>query len=476
MENEIVNYGKHSLADKMTKFETMLLSMGLPSNNVIASLDERENIMNLLPTVIEKLPPEQKRNAMYLSRFVAGAAIGLFDAALNYIWDEVVVNLREKIVFYGLDIFFDNTVPDKVREQYKTKEDLSGIKDKTMLETCKKLEWISDIVYRKLCHILDMRNQIGASHPNSYNINSYELIGWLQTCITEVINDSPSTSAIQVKKIVENVKMKKDPIDKLTLESIEDATKDFSSHMVSNLLKSLFGIYVADKTENDVRKNILLLSKVIWKYCNEETKYDIGEKKAFYKNNLEEEKDKLTQVFLENCRGLPYLTLSEKSLKLSSLCDDLYSANIGWNNYYTEPPIAKEIMKYINTSDDIPKDREEKIINTIVVCRIGREVSYCHGVSSGAKAFYDKFLKLLSKEQVIVLLSGLKPIFESIYDDGIRTENAKDILKMIKSPILGDRVNEIIDYMLNSYQNENLHNVFMDQGFKEICNGIIEIR
>ena len=89
----------------VTQFEEFLISVGLPSENIIASIEERENIMNMLPSLIQKLPSEQKRNATYLSRFVAGSTIGLFDAALNYVWDEVVVNLRRKITYYGIDIF-----------------------------------------------------------------------------------------------------------------------------------------------------------------------------------------------------------------------------------------------------------------------------------------------------------------------------------------------------------------------------------
>jgi hypothetical protein len=174
---EIINNEENTqLATQMTKFEELLSSYGLPSENVIASIDERENVMNALPRFMAKIQPEQKRDAVYLSKFIAGAAIGLFDASLNFVWDEVVVNLRKKITYFGLDLFFDNAVESRKRPFYQTEDDLSGIKDRTMLDACKRLELISDIVYRKLCHILDMRNQVGASHPNNYNINSYELL------------------------------------------------------------------------------------------------------------------------------------------------------------------------------------------------------------------------------------------------------------------------------------------------------------
>ena len=189
MKNEITIV-EQGIVSQVTQFEKLLDTLGLPSQNVIASMDERQNIMNMLPNMIINMPEEQKRDARYLSKFVAGAAIGLFDASLNFVWDEVIVSLRKKIVFYGLDTFFDSAVYDKIRDQYNDEEDLLGIKDKVLLDTLKKLEWISYIVYRKLCHILDMRNQIGASHPNTYDINSYELLGWLQTCVKEVIAET----------------------------------------------------------------------------------------------------------------------------------------------------------------------------------------------------------------------------------------------------------------------------------------------
>lgn len=49
--------------------------------------------------------------------------------------------------------------------------------------------------------------------------------------------------------------------------------------MSGTLLKSLFGIFVAENTSVEARKNILLLSKEIWKYCRDDIKYDLGEKK-----------------------------------------------------------------------------------------------------------------------------------------------------------------------------------------------------
>ncbi len=62
---------------------------------------------------------------------------------------------------YGLDIFFDAAVGGgKAREFYSTEDDLASLKDSVLLDTSRKLELISDTTYKKLKHILDMRNDI----------------------------------------------------------------------------------------------------------------------------------------------------------------------------------------------------------------------------------------------------------------------------------------------------------------------------
>lgn len=473
-ENKIVE-SSGNLVEQVTKFELMLNNLGLPSENIIASVDERENIMKMLPQLMNSIPESQKRDATYLSRFVAGAAIGLFDASLNYVWNEVVISLRQKIIYFGIDTFFDNAVADKVRDQYKNEDDLPGIKDKTMLETLRKLEWISDVVYLKLCHILDMRNQIGASHPNSYDINSFELLGWLKTCVTEVINDKPSSSAVHIKEIVEQIKKSTSPLDDITIETIGKEVEKFSSVMSSTLLRALFGIFIVESTSVEARGNVLKLSKEIWKYCKDDIKYDIGEKKLFFRNNLQKNKEDLTYKFLECCDGLPYLSLTERSLEISSLCDDLQAAHNGWDNYYYEPPIARKIMEYISLPSDIPDDRERKLIKTFLECRIGREVSYCQGVSPGAVEYYDSLFKILTEEQIIIALTEIKYQMESISSGtSVRAKNTRKIIDIFSRDDISDRLKEILEYIIEFDEKKIINNVYKEKGFKDLSKGILK--
>src|SRR5438045_1512719 len=84
------------LAAETPVFAAYLQQFGLPTDNIIATTAERGIIAANLPTLLDALPPSEKQDARYLSKFVGATAVGLFDAALNYVWNEVVLNLRKK--------------------------------------------------------------------------------------------------------------------------------------------------------------------------------------------------------------------------------------------------------------------------------------------------------------------------------------------------------------------------------------------
>lgn len=269
----------------------------------------------------------------------------------------------------------------------------------------------------------------------------------------------------------------KEEIDDVTIQSLDISFKDLSTNTASALLVTLFGIYVSSDIPTIVRNNILLVSSKLWGYVLESTKYDLGTKKEFYKNNLEKDKEDLAYTFFEKCNGLNYLTLTEKSLTINNLCDDLYLTTHGWDNYYNEPPIAKEIMKYIKLSSDIPEEQASKLIKTFLECRIGREVNYCNGVSPSAKLYYDNFFKILSKDQIKILIALLQDNLQSIdQNNTIKIQNIKEILELIKSDLLGDRLNEIINYLIECAEENILHTAYNQKEFKDLCNGVIEIK
>ncbi len=437
-----------------TNFELYLQELGLPHEGIIAPDVERTTMRMILPQTIQQLSPQTKKDAVYLSKFVASSAIGLHDAALNYLWNEVVVSLREKVKIYGLDLFFDAAVGGDLRETYSTVEDLSLIKDNTLVDTCRKLELISDILHEKLKHILFMRNNIGASHPNGETIRTLELLGWLETCVKDVIDDRPSEGALFVQQLIVNLKKDNIVLDQPRLEQIHENLQQQNSRISGNLLITLFSIFTKQNTLPNVRDNILKLAPIVWDVSPENKKYEIGFKLDQFAVNLDEPTLALGNSFLEKCDGISYKSEGTKSRELNELLNRLLETHNNHDNFHHEVPIARNIKKYINEETDILLNVEDKLIKTILICRIGNGTWYCEGVSPGAKPIYNEIIRLFNSKQINKLINFLKePEIRNMLSNDNCILQTKELLGLINLDLQYGRTREAIEFIFTHIDN-----------------------
>jgi hypothetical protein len=449
-----------------------LEQIGLPVDNIIAAQSERNIIGQNLPTYIQSLPAETKRDARYLSKFVVGAGFGLFDYSLNAIWNEVVLDLRKKAIGYGIDIFYDSAVGGKAREFYQTEDDLASLKDSVLLDTCRKLELISDTTYKKLKHILEMRNDIGISHPTNYTINAFELLGWLQTCIQDVLNDRPTESALQVPAFIKNLKTYTSPIDPSTLKNIESKVIELASHHLASIIRTTFGIFVSPDTDPQVRKNISLIVPAIWKNCADDPKFKLGITLEGYNTNLYKEKYDLGEQFFQVVNGNPYRSKSERVIIVDTLLDQLLEKHNGWDNFHHEAPIADSVASYIQDQNDILPNNAEKLAKVILMCRIGKSVSYCDGISPRGKIYYDHILSICGDKFAPHVMAALThfEIQRKLEDASCRIK-AKQALEIVKQSVVNVRLIECLDFLINNI--EKAGKCVFDSRFKKLSNGYI---
>src|SRR5215469_5819546 len=95
-----------------------LSSLGLPIEDVLVEFGERRFVLQALQQTLEILPYEQREKAYYLSKFSVSIMVGLFDAALNFLWDETILSLRRLAVSMDLSYFFDTA---EKRESYRSR-------------------------------------------------------------------------------------------------------------------------------------------------------------------------------------------------------------------------------------------------------------------------------------------------------------------------------------------------------------------
>lgn len=470
---DITKTGQNELVDPQAqRVVEFLEQIGLPSDNIIAEQGERQIIGQNLPGYIESLPAETKRDARYLSKFVVGAGFGLFDYSLNAIWNEVVLDLRKKAVTYGVDIFFDSAIGGKAREFYKTEDDLASLKDSVLLDTCRKLELIADTSYKKLKHILDMRNDIGISHPTNYSINAFELLGWLQTCIQDVLNDRPTEAAIQVQSFIQNLKSHTSPIDETTKRTIESRLSELASHHMASILRTAFGIYVSLDTDPQVRKNISIIAPAIWSGCLDEPKYKLGLVLEGYNTNLHREKYELGGQFFQVVGGNNFRSPNERALIVDGLLDQLLEKHNGWDNFHHEAPVADSIASFVQEQNDILPNYADKLVKAILICRIGRGVEYCNGVSPRGKPYYDHMLSIIGDKYAPHCMAALTHYeIQSQLVSNICRKQAKLALESVKQSVVNSRLNECLEYLIARI--ENTGKCIFDSEFKRLAGNYI---
>lgn len=449
-------------------------ALGLPTDNIIADLSQRVAIGQNIESIIAAIPPEARSEARYLSKFVLGAGFGLFDYSLNAIWNEVVINLRKKAVMYGLDIFFDTAVGgSRNRDSYQNEEDLCALKDSMLLDTCRKLELISDTTYKKLAHILDMRNDIGISHPTNYTINAFELLGWLQTCVTDVLQDKPTEAALQVQAFINNLKTRTDPIDASTLKQIEQSIHALPSRLCGSLLRTSFGLFVAPDTDPAVRKNISDIAPILWANCGDEPKYKLGVVLQGYKSNLHQTKYDLGQQFFSIVNGNPYRSESERAIIVDDLVDQLWEKHCEWDNFANEAPVARMLAGYLESQKDILGSFSAKLFKVALACRIGRGVNYNNGVSPSAKPHYDHILSLAGDQYAGLVLNALFQfdIRRKLSSDVARTQ-ARQALERVQGNVVNARLQECFNYLVSKIEADR--NCMDSADFKELSKQYVD--
>ncbi|MEL1243441.1 hypothetical protein AAEO56_04135 [Flavobacterium sp. DGU11] len=147
---------------QLTNFEkglvTFLENHNLPTTGIFVGVEERLRVFSNVDYVIKQLDPEMTTKSVYLAKFLAASASGLFDASLNYLWDETILQLRKRVAQFDLEYFYDNTVGGDKRKSFRSEEDLVKLPDSDLINGAKEIELISDVGHRHLVHINYMRN------------------------------------------------------------------------------------------------------------------------------------------------------------------------------------------------------------------------------------------------------------------------------------------------------------------------------
>lgn len=375
----------------------LLESFNLP-REIVASDDEICYAWRELPREIMRIPAELRNELV--ARMCIATSVGLFDSAINYIWNAVIMTLREKIKRFGFPL-----VAQTLNKTFE-EADLLDYKDAQLLDLCYKLELLSEDGYFFLSQCRDIRNKFSAAHLSMAQIDDRELIMFISRCCKYGITYDYDLQGIKVSEFIIAVKGKK----------LDDEELDYWIHQLLNtfpsqrqlLIPMLMGIYCDPSSAEQARINSLKISIGISGNIDEKSKSIMISSYNQYRVNNDRERYNAAKIYFENLKLLQLLDTAEQHSIVVNACANLINAHLGFDNFYNEPPFAKRLFE-ISNELKIPDTAKEEYVYSILMGYVGNP----YGVSRAAINYYEDMIKDFSPKEIdaLIHLSEIKSLF-----------------------------------------------------------------
>lgn len=345
--------------------------------------DLRRELRAIPPNLINEL----------IAKMCIAISMGLFDGAINYVWNATILHLRQRVRDFRLPV-----VSQILQKEFEEK-DLIELQDSELLDLCLKLNLITEDGYFFLNQCRDTRNNFSAAHPTIGKINDREFITFLNRCTRYALSDESSPRGVDINDFITAIKG-----TRFTKEQLEvwidriEATHDAQRELLFDILH---GIYCDPYSSETTRLNALdICSKHVSKFSST-IKSNLINRHQDYLAKGDTERHKASQQFFEKLGLLSLLTESERHSIISKALRTLWQVHQGLNNFYNEPPFA-ERLNNLSEQTGIPNTIKESYVNVVVSCYLGNG----YGISRVAEPFYRNMIRNFSPAEIKIMIES----------------------------------------------------------------------
>jgi hypothetical protein len=374
--------------------------------DVVASDDEIQAAWVNLPRAMRKIPVALRDKGM--ARMCVAVASGLFDSAINYIWNASEVELRNKVKQFGLNVV--EQVTGK-RDFDETK--LNDLKAADLLSLCLKLNLITEDGFFFLDQCRDIRNNFSAAHPTIGDIDDHEFISFVNRCAKYALGNEQNPVGVDIQGFVAALKAGRFTVDQNTewiqrLNNTHQAQREL-------LFGTLHGIYCDPASSEESRVNSLKLMVHYRETLTPATRSELIDRHQDYIAGGDENRHKASQQFFEKLGLLELLSDMERHSFISTACKRLLSVHQAYDNFYNEPPFAERVYQ-LSAQGAIPDTAKEELVQSVITCAVGNQ----YGLSNAAYPYYQRIIRNFSPAEVVVMLT-LSTNAKTIVGDRIKT-------------------------------------------------------
>jgi hypothetical protein len=448
-----------------------LSTLGLPTERVLVDFGERRFVLQSLQQTLEVLPCGERAKAYYLSKFSVAVSVGLFDAALNFLWDETILALRRLAASMDISYFFDTAEKrESYRAKLQTSDDLAILDDFTLIDTCARVELLSDVNRERLRHVNYMRNHASAAHPNQNDLTGQEMTAWLSNCLRCAITAKPDHAVVVTKQLLTNIRA--GLIPEADIPVIAADFDNFTHERIDDLLWTLFGLYVDPNQKGETRANIAHLAPYVWRLASEDRRYQVGARHEHFIKQADQERKVFADEFLIHVDGQQYRSEDVLAGELLDKLRSLLAAHNGMNNFYNEWPHAASLQSSLPVTGVVPRAARLEWVKVITKCHIGNGFGSRGGVDQSADNYYQNYIANFGEREVVQFL-GLfgDPEFTVDFSRPQADARARRLISSFKDKTRNIHVIRALDALMAQPQNL-LRSVTVVTKFKESLNNL----
>lgn len=405
------------------------------SRDVVASDDEIQAAWGNLPRAMRKIPSVLCDKGM--ARMCIAVASGLFDSAINYVWNASEVELRNKIKRFDLNVV-EQVTGKKGFDEGK----LNDLKAAELLTLCLQLNLITEDGYFFLDQCRDIRNNFSAAHPTIGDIDDHEFISFVNRCAKYALENEQNSVGVDIQGFVAALKGGKFTQDQCAewiqrLDNTHQAQREL-------LFGTLHGIYCDPSSSEEARINSLSLMGHYRDALSPATRSELIDRHQDYIAGGDETRHKASQQFFEKLGLLELLSDTDRHSLISNACKRLMGVHQAYDNFYNEPPFAERVYQ-LSSQGAIPDTAKDELVEVVITCAVGNQC----GISNAAYSYYKNIIKNFSPAEVAKMLA-LSTSPKTIVGNRIQThrrcwESYKSLVTLIDSSTVSTSVRSIYD-------------------------------
>ena len=211
------------------------LTAALGVNRSVVALDDQiKEVWSRLPRLLRRIPPELRDEKVV--KVCVAVASGLFDAAINYIWNATIVELRRRVVGFGIEV-----IPQILDDRSFDEDSLMDLKDSELLELCLKLNLISEQGFFFLDQSRATRNAYSVAHPSDGDVDEDELVNFINRCQKYALSATRNPQGVDTRKLLQSMGMGRFTNDQVEeWESRLRRTFDAQRELIFGMLHGIF--------------------------------------------------------------------------------------------------------------------------------------------------------------------------------------------------------------------------------------------